>query len=96
MLDACMRVDCFQFIYGSVDGVGFGLFFARLAVGLWVLLTGWAPVCRPRRSGAPNSFTASDHRDLAASDWQANLPRAAEAFVGLLRDLRERLVEIPV
>jgi adenosylhomocysteine nucleosidase len=26
----------------------------------------------------------------AASDWQANLPRAAEAFAGLLRELRDR------
>jgi adenosylhomocysteine nucleosidase len=32
----------------------------------------------------------------AASDWQANLPRAAEAFVRLFRDLRERFSEIPV
>ena len=32
----------------------------------------------------------------AASDWQANLPRAAEAFVRLFRDLRDRLGLIPV
>jgi adenosylhomocysteine nucleosidase len=32
----------------------------------------------------------------AASDWEANLPRAAEAFVGLFRDLRDRLGLIPV
>jgi adenosylhomocysteine nucleosidase len=32
----------------------------------------------------------------AASDWQANLPRAAEEFVRLFRDLRERFPEIPV
>ena len=32
----------------------------------------------------------------AASDWQENLPRAAEAFAGLFRGLRERFSGIPV
>ena len=32
----------------------------------------------------------------AASDWQANLPRAAEAFSRLFRDLRKSPVGIPV
>ena len=32
----------------------------------------------------------------AASDWEANLPRAAEAFARLFRDLRNRLGVIPV
>jgi adenosylhomocysteine nucleosidase len=32
----------------------------------------------------------------AASDWEANLPRAAEAFAGLFHDLRDRLSVIPV
>lgn len=32
----------------------------------------------------------------AANDWQANLPRAAEAFARLYRDLQDRLKMIPV